>query len=634
MLHRIPMVHLVRTTLLVFLFLAWFGHTPIRATPCDLVLQELAPWSLTSPERSLEAATKVLMAVFDRPLGRKISFPESLGSSSASAQRETASYFYRTGDVVVRELLSIQEELDRSPETRLTPMSVLDRVHRSIKSHHMGDRISSNSARSNFDRMRRRAETALNRSSAGDISFSRINAILGDFKAFTAGLSETFGSQYLNEAQINKAGFDVFAMFMLSDIFGKSLLSKEAIYSIALLHPVTDSALDPVTDSALGQSVDVSKTMAKVTRLLKREPVVADNEYEKLLFHLIGTIQTAFPPHDHPFLQWTWLRLHEEQLKSVTLQDSANPSAQDIVSAAFRKGGLTYLIFAYLALGKLDESEIGYFYGAGAYLQLVDDLLDVDDDLREERNSPWTLSILEGGRVGAVQTLNRMMNVLAEISKSSHALLPEHAAGRMRSSFDFASGLFLLGALMNPEVRPYIRKAMVSRQPMEIEAMEAVVFSILANLSQGDHVEQLFVKILDKGFLNGRFYEQLTDDEKRGYLSMKTILSKIQGWRGIKARWGDRMHRWYRGIISSKRTAAQEMQFNTILIGVVSAYLFGSYKLFEASNYPDLLGFLLITNGALAISGQARALLYTSMGGITLGSVLYFLHQWSMYPLF
>jgi len=105
------------------------------------------------------------------------------------------------------------------------------------------------------------------------------------------------------------------------------------------------------------------------------------NKTENAIFRLVGMIEGEYSRVDFPEVYESLLGIHDAQTNSMKLIQHKNSLEQnEILKICLAKGGASVLADGYLVAGKLTEAQRYFLFGYGAYLQLLDDIQDVEDD--------------------------------------------------------------------------------------------------------------------------------------------------------------------------------------------------------------------------------------------------------------
>ena len=178
-------------------------------------------------------------------------------------------------------------------------------------------------------------------------------------------------------AAIYQAARNVITMHCLQRLLGVPVAATPSTLAYSLLYPYTDNYLD---DPSVG--VEEKRTFG--LRLAERlagaalEPV---GWHEGRIFRLVGMIEGQFERKAYPDIFASLLAIHAAQQRSLSLLHASPPvTPREVVRISFEKGGTSVLTDGYLVAGALDPAQTECLFGLGVFLQLRDDLEDVDDD--------------------------------------------------------------------------------------------------------------------------------------------------------------------------------------------------------------------------------------------------------------
>lgn len=203
-------------------------------------------------------------------------------------------------------------------------------------------------------------------------------------------IQDKFGGDLLKlKSEQAQGAIDSFAVKLFAHLNGHEIFDKDAVHAIALLHPLLDSAMDRGHFS--------SETAQKLKKfLIEGGNPVASNSYEQIVFEYLKRLENAFPRQKSQGFWLTLDQLFQAQLTSLR-QKSDKLSAHEHFEIALKKGGLTFVVFAYTAFGKLTVKQFEYFFRVGGVFQLLDDLLDIKKDQSDQINTIWTQETRSNG---------------------------------------------------------------------------------------------------------------------------------------------------------------------------------------------------------------------------------------------
>jgi hypothetical protein len=92
-------------------------------------------------------------------------------------------------------------------------------------------------------------------------------------------------------------------------------------------------------------------------------------------------IEDEYPRSGYPEVYQSLLAIHQAQTQSMYLIHSGDDlSETEILKICIAKGGASVLADGYLVAGRLSKEQEHFLFGYGAYLQLLDDIQDVNED--------------------------------------------------------------------------------------------------------------------------------------------------------------------------------------------------------------------------------------------------------------
>ena len=170
---------------------------------------------------------------------------------------------------------------------------------------------------------------------------------------------------------------NVWAMNGLQMLLGLPVRLTPAVFAYSMLYPYTDNYLDD--PSIPGQTkATFNKRFA---RRLAGEEIEPESSQERTVWDLVWLIEGQFERAEYPQVFESLLAIHRAQEKSLRLlRGNAPPYEVDVLGIAFEKGGISVLADGYLVAGSLSRAQAEFLFGYGAFLQLADDLQDVDSD--------------------------------------------------------------------------------------------------------------------------------------------------------------------------------------------------------------------------------------------------------------
>lgn len=177
--------------------------------------------------------------------------------------------------------------------------------------------------------------------------------------------------------EIFQACRNVWTMNGLQHMLNLPIELTPAVFAYSMLYPYSDNYLD-------NPGISMETKIAFNKRLSQRlagEAIVPVDPHEQIIFDLIGMIEAQYERSHHPQVFDSLFAIHNAQMKSLCLLDPKVPLSEvDVLKISIEKGGASLLANGYLVSGSLTESHCKFLFGYGVYLQLVDDLQDVQED--------------------------------------------------------------------------------------------------------------------------------------------------------------------------------------------------------------------------------------------------------------
>ena len=166
-------------------------------------------------------------------------------------------------------------------------------------------------------------------------------------------------------------------MFGLQLIMGIPIRLTPSVFAYSMLYPYTDNLIDDPQISGLEKILFSERFRER----LSGEPILPVNTTEEIIYKLVEMIEKEFPRNDFQEVFESLLDIHDAQTASLRLMEpSDSVSEQEAMEVCMNKGGASVLADGFLVAGKLTEAQMYFLYGYGAYLQMLDDIQDVDDD--------------------------------------------------------------------------------------------------------------------------------------------------------------------------------------------------------------------------------------------------------------
>ncbi|NLG27821.1 MAG: hypothetical protein GX557_07900 [Chloroflexi bacterium] len=184
----------------------------------------------------------------------------------------------------------------------------------------------------------------------------------------------------LSGADIFQAGRNVSILNSLQLMLGLPVALTPSITAYSLLYPYTDNYLD---DPAIPATTKVAFN-GRLRRRLQGEALQPANAHEQAVWALVAMIEGQYPRDACPAVYASLLAIQRAQERSVALlREPVSPYEVDVLGITLEKGGASVLADGYLVAGTLSPAQEELLFGWGAFLQLADDLQDVNSDAHD-----------------------------------------------------------------------------------------------------------------------------------------------------------------------------------------------------------------------------------------------------------
>ncbi len=217
----------------------------------------------------------------------------------------------------------------------------------------------------------------------GDHFYESAVAFARDARAFAPGLPLEQVGQALRNVWIGNS------FQMLLD---RVVELRPGLFAYSMLYPLTDNWLD---DPAVSNHAKRSFNQRLGLRL-SGLPVRPADERDAAVGRLVERIEEEFPRDRFPSVYASLLAIHDGQMRSLSQRAEIGLSDVDLLEISFRKGGSSVLTDLYLVTDVPQPLEERFAFGYGVFLQLLDDLQDVETDLASRHETLFTRAARRG----------------------------------------------------------------------------------------------------------------------------------------------------------------------------------------------------------------------------------------------
>ncbi len=191
----------------------------------------------------------------------------------------------------------------------------------------------------------------------------------------------------ISAEDIFQAGRNVMTANFMQVILGLPVEVTPSVFAYSMLYPYTDNYLD---DPAVSPTTKIAFNHRFQNRLMG-ETIRPANANEAIISNLVGMIELQWERSRYPQVYDSLLAIHAAQARSMSLvAPGVSPFELNVLGISFEKGGASVMADGYLVAGLLTPAQANFMYGYGAFTQLMDDLEDLRQDLREGRATIFT----------------------------------------------------------------------------------------------------------------------------------------------------------------------------------------------------------------------------------------------------
>ncbi len=291
----------------------------------------------------------------------------------------------------------------------------------------------------------------------GDSFFDASTAFADQARAFDPGASLTSVWQALRNVWIANS---------LQMILDLPVRLSPGVFAYSMLYPVTDNLLDDVSVSRPAKRA----FSHRLGERLAGQPVRATNSSEAAAFRLVAQIEEEFPRCAFAGVHESLLAIHRGQVLSLSQQERPDLTDAEILAISCEKGGSSVLADLYLVAGRPSPEEERFAFGYGVFLQLLDDLQDVGEDVAVGHQTLFTRTARRGPLDGAAARLLRFIDRVLDAQE----ILARPALGDRKDLVRRNCRSLLVGAVVD-QPRLFtrrFRRDLTRRWPFSARAMQ------------------------------------------------------------------------------------------------------------------------------------------------------------------
>ena len=190
---------------------------------------------------------------------------------------------------------------------------------------------------------------------------------------------------------------------------------NRAAFGYSILYPFTDNYIDDVT--LCPEKKQQYNQLIKDK--LEGKTVFPQCEYEEKTCQLLQMIEDSYNRgKDYTVFTLLLMMLEAQELSLRQQNISVSLSKDDCLSISLYKGGVSVLIDRFLINREITEQDLFFYFGFGFFLQLADDLQDIESD---KANGHHTLFTLETEPYQKEAIVNQLLNFVTDITHTYFA---------------------------------------------------------------------------------------------------------------------------------------------------------------------------------------------------------------------
>ena len=255
----------------------------------------------------------------------------------------------------------------------------------------------------------------------------------------------------------------------MQEAFGVPVCVTPSALAYSLLYTYTDNFLDDVNVSP-----ESKRGFNDIFgQRLEGYDVPQDSRRISKVSALVGLIESEYPRRLFPGVYASLLAIHRAQQMSL-LQRQTTPSGcgRDILTISVEKGGTSVVADAYVTKGWLAPAETDFAFGYGVFLQFIDDLQDVTEDMKGASETLFTHARSTGT---LDRTTNQLVHYLRQILFAGTPLKGPKAEALTDLIHRGSLGLILESVALNAQMfnRDYL-KAVERYSPIRFETIRSL----------------------------------------------------------------------------------------------------------------------------------------------------------------
>jgi hypothetical protein len=166
-----------------------------------------------------------------------------------------------------------------------------------------------------------------------------------------------------------------------------------SVFAYSMLYPYSDNYLDDPSITKQ-EKIDFSK---RFRMRLCGEIILPKNRHERSVFDLVSMIESDWNREIYPNVYESLLAIQDAQTRSILLVSNKNGlTSNDLLSICIEKGGTSVLADGYLINGIMTKEQEWFCFGFGTFLQFIDDIQDLKEDMDSQLETIFTYAARTG----------------------------------------------------------------------------------------------------------------------------------------------------------------------------------------------------------------------------------------------
>ncbi|NLY98263.1 MAG: hypothetical protein GX082_12720 [Clostridiaceae bacterium] len=272
---------------------------------------------------------------------------------------------------------------------------------------------------------------------------------------------------------------------MIRELCDVSMEFSKAAYGYSMLYPVTDNFLDG--SRSVEDKLEYNRFIKDV---IEGKGPAPKNFHQQKTKEMLDFIRSEFLPEQNKDLYDLLLMMLDAQNTSLTQQNKQKSlSPDERLNISIYKGGISVLFDRFLVKKKITENDLFSYIGLGFFLQLSDDLQDIQEDGERGHQTIFTFNTDPEYIEGLVNKMLRYIFYVMERLQTVHEpfkeFLLQNCCNLVYASVLMSKGFFSEAYL----------KRLESFMPIPAPSVEAYLENRLEELDEKE--QKRYRKMLD-----------------------------------------------------------------------------------------------------------------------------------------